>query len=176
MDPLEIFAAWVAGREADDPEGFATLVRSHPAHAAELEELHATWRRLAAASEASVVGASTDDEPGGSDPIPTTGKLGRYDVEGEIARGGMGAILRVWDGNLRRNLAMKVILDREAPPETEAPSPGRAKELARFLEEARVTGQLDHPGIVPVHELGLETSRTGRRTSTSSRRPTPPST
>lgn len=30
--------------------------------------------------------------------------------------------------------------------------------LARFLEKAPVTGQLDHPGIVPIHELGLETS------------------
>jgi formylglycine-generating enzyme required for sulfatase activity/tRNA A-37 threonylcarbamoyl transferase component Bud32 len=35
-------------------------------------------------------------------------------------------------------------------------SPSKSKSIARFLEEARVTGQLDHPGIVPVHELGID--------------------
>ncbi len=77
----------------------------------------------------------------------------RYVQRGELARGGMGQILRVWDEDLRRELAMKVVLDEsgraaagEIPP----------KVLGRFLEEAQVTGQLDHPGIVPVHELGLD--------------------
>jgi formylglycine-generating enzyme required for sulfatase activity/serine/threonine protein kinase len=80
----------------------------------------------------------------------------RYKLEGELARGGMGAILRVWDDDLRRHLAMKVVLGKG-----EAPASGRtptidARVLARFLEEAQVTGQLDHPGIVPVHELGID--------------------
>lgn len=78
----------------------------------------------------------------------------RYTFKGEVARGGMGAILKVWDGDLRRNLAMKVILGgaQETQHEKEVPDPSR---IARFLEEAQVTGQLDHPGIVPVHELGV---------------------
>jgi tetratricopeptide (TPR) repeat protein len=79
----------------------------------------------------------------------------RYRLEGEVARGGMGAILRVWDEDIRRHLAMKVILGRgEAQPIGETPDVD-PRQLARFLEEAQVTGQLDHPGIVPVHELGL---------------------
>jgi formylglycine-generating enzyme required for sulfatase activity/serine/threonine protein kinase len=82
--------------------------------------------------------------------------FGRYTVEGEIARGGMGAILRVWDADLRRHLAMKVVLGEDGASPASGSPPIRPKALARFLEEAQVTGQLDHPGIVPVHELGLD--------------------
>jgi serine/threonine protein kinase/Flp pilus assembly protein TadD len=80
----------------------------------------------------------------------------RYKVEGEVARGGMGAILRVWDADLRRHLAMKVALAKGDAPAS-GPTPRLdTRLLSRFLEEAQVTGQLDHPGIVPVHELGLD--------------------
>jgi serine/threonine protein kinase/tetratricopeptide (TPR) repeat protein len=80
----------------------------------------------------------------------------RYKVEGEVARGGMGAILRVWDADLRRHLAMKVALAKGDAPSS-GPTPRLdTRLLSRFLEEAQVTGQLDHPGIVPVHELGLD--------------------
>jgi len=83
-------------------------------------------------------------------------KSPRYKLEGEVARGGMGAILRVWDEDLRRYLAMKVVLGKgDAPGSARTPQVD-TRALARFLEEAQVTGQLDHPGIVPVHELGLD--------------------
>jgi formylglycine-generating enzyme required for sulfatase activity len=77
---------------------------------------------------------------------------------GEIARGGMGAILRVWDEDLGRHLAMKVILGQ---PELGGGGDRKRtslehRTLGQFLEEAQITGQLDHPGIVPVHELGLD--------------------
>jgi len=78
----------------------------------------------------------------------------RYRIEGELARGGMGAILKVWDEDVGRQLAMKVILGQEEPTGESPKIPDRA--LNRFLEEAQITGQLDHPGIVPVHELGLD--------------------
>ncbi len=78
-------------------------------------------------------------------------EIGAYRVVREIGRGGMGVILRVWDEELGRHLAMKVALGGAGSP----------AQLVRFLEEARVTGQLDHPGIVPVHELGLDAE--GRR-------------
>jgi serine/threonine protein kinase/formylglycine-generating enzyme required for sulfatase activity len=85
----------------------------------------------------------------------------RYRMEGEIARGGMGAILRVWDQDLNRPLAMKVALDQGSLASSTAGADHEAathdpRALARFLEEAQVTGQLDHPGIVPVHELGVD--------------------
>ncbi len=80
----------------------------------------------------------------------------RYTLKGEVARGGMGAILKVWDKDLRRTLAMKVILGNVESSEQGSTPSVAARTLGRFLEEAQVTGQLDHPGIVPVHELGVD--------------------
>ncbi|MHC5039702.1 MAG: protein kinase domain-containing protein [Planctomycetota bacterium] len=68
----------------------------------------------------------------------------RYHLLGEIARGGMGAIVKLVDNDIRRPVAMKVILGDDVKERVE-----------RFVEEAQVTGQLEHPNIVPVHELGL---------------------
>ena len=83
-------------------------------------------------------------------------RTSRYELKGEVARGGMGAILKVWDEDLRRTLAMKVTLGKvEGGASTDTPSVDE-RTLGRFLEEAQVTGQLDHPGIVPVHDLGLD--------------------
>ena len=73
-----------------------------------------------------------------------TGEPGRYVPRGEIARGGMGAIQRVFDRVLLRTVAMKTLL-------YPAKSGPRAD---RFVEEAQITGQLDHPNIVPVYEFG----------------------
>jgi serine/threonine protein kinase/formylglycine-generating enzyme required for sulfatase activity len=79
----------------------------------------------------------------------------RYKLLGEVGRGGMGAVIRVWDEDLRRTLAMKVVLGKEDKSARGATPPVDSRTLGRFLEEAQITGQLDHPGIVPVHELGL---------------------
>ena len=67
-----------------------------------------------------------------------------------VGSGGMGTVLRVYDEDLRRYLAKKVI-SRDADDDS-----SHARKLGRFLEEAQVTAQLDHPGIVPVHELGVD--------------------
>jgi serine/threonine protein kinase len=80
----------------------------------------------------------------------------RYRLEGEIGHGGMGAVLGVWDEDLRRHLAMKVMLGKGAGSGSGRTPSADPRHLARFLEEAQVTGQLDHPNIVPVHELGLD--------------------
>ena len=100
----------------------------------------------------------------GSLPLPTDGSpsaasTGRYVVRREIARGGMGAIYKVRDKDLRRSLAMKVILGGESG-HREPGEPVSPEFLNRFLEEAQITAQLAHPGVVPVHELGVD--RTGR--------------
>ena len=79
----------------------------------------------------------------------------RYEMKGEIARGGMGVIHRVYDRVLERPLAMKVLDSRHVSLNDDA-SPIDGEALGRFLEEARITGQLDHPGIVPVHDIGLD--------------------
>jgi len=84
-------------------------------------------------------------EPEGGPP-PAAGEFA-YEVRGEIARGGMGVVHEAWDPVLRRPLAMKRVRED---------AQGDAGRLRRFLREARVTAQLDHPGVVPVHELRLD--------------------
>jgi WD40 repeat protein/tRNA A-37 threonylcarbamoyl transferase component Bud32 len=80
----------------------------------------------------------------------------RYTVLGAVAQGGMGRILRAWDEALGREVAMKVV-PRAAPLDaSEDEVVDHERRLARFLDEARITAQLDHPGIVPVYEIGLD--------------------
>lgn len=79
----------------------------------------------------------------------------RYDVTEEIARGGMGAIFRVRDRDLRRSLAMKIAHGGSSGGTKPATAISR-EHLSRFLEEAQITAQLAHPGVVPVHELGVD--------------------
>ncbi len=85
-----------------------------------------------------------------------TAPQSRFRLKGQIGQGGMGAVLRAWDEDLRRHVALKVMLGKAGAEATgDTPQIDPAK-LGRFLEEAQVTGQLEHPGIVPVHELGLD--------------------
>jgi serine/threonine protein kinase len=75
----------------------------------------------------------------------------RYTALGEIARGGMGAIVKMVDNDIGRPVAMKVILGGVGGSK-QGEETARA---LRFVEEAQITGQLEHPNIVPLHELGI---------------------
>jgi tetratricopeptide (TPR) repeat protein len=77
-----------------------------------------------------------------SPPPPLTQ---RYTLGSEIARGGMGVIYRASDAILSREVAVKVLQERYAP---------ESRAALRFAGEARITGQLQHPSIPPVHDLG----------------------
>jgi serine/threonine-protein kinase len=87
----------------------------------------------------------------GSNAMPAPAdRAGRLQLLGEIARGGMGAVLKGRDADLGRDLAVKVLLERHRDdPEL----------IRRFVEEAQIAGQLQHPGIVPVYELGAFADR-----------------
>ena len=65
----------------------------------------------------------------------------RYEPLELLGKGGMGEVWRVYDAQLDRSVAMKIIGERIA---------GRS----RFVLEARATAKLQHPGIVPIHDLG----------------------
>ena len=79
-----------------------------------------------------------------SDARPTGRLSRRYDVLQGIAAGGMGTIYRAHDRQLDREVALKVLASgRDAPAL-----------LQRFVTEARVLAQLQHPGIPPVYEEG----------------------
>ncbi|MCA8916283.1 MAG: protein kinase [Planctomycetes bacterium] len=80
----------------------------------------------------------------------------RYKVIGEIARGGMGAVLEVQDSDLDRRVAMKVLLRDTRKKDSDSGSPLDTGPVNRFIAEAQLTGWLEHPNIVPVHELGLD--------------------
>lgn len=78
----------------------------------------------------------------------------RYRVGPELGRGGMGRVVEAFDGALGRTLALKRIREDLLP--TDPRDPRRAQLVQRFMAEAQITAQLDHPGIVPVHELGFD--------------------
>jgi len=83
--------------------------------------------------------------PSGSGDAPKE----RYAVAEEIGRGGMGRVLLVEDTDLNREVAMKVLLVDE---ETDGMD---AEGLQRFVEEAQINSQLQHPNVLPVHDFGL---------------------
>jgi serine/threonine protein kinase/WD40 repeat protein len=76
---------------------------------------------------------------------------GRYTVKREYGRGGQSRVLLAYDEHLLREIALKELLgdieERGSRSTSQAAS-------ARFIREARITGQLEHPNIVPVYELG----------------------
>ena len=87
----------------------------------------------AARDAVSVMGANPDS------PIP-------FEFGRRIAKGGMGAILEGSDCKLGRKIAVKVMLDADAS----------ADQKQRFVQEAAVLGRLEHPNIVPIHDLGRD--------------------
>ncbi len=92
----------------------------------------------------------TRDDPGDAELLarlallPDAGEA-RYPVPGALGAGGMGEVLRVADAPLGREVALKRLHPRLAR------DPGQRR---RFVSEAQTIAQLQHPGIVPVHELG----------------------
>ncbi|MHC4992453.1 MAG: protein kinase domain-containing protein [Planctomycetota bacterium] len=94
------------------------------------------------------------DEADSEPPILPTGggdaasglEVRRYELHGELARGGVGIVLKGRDVDLGREVAIKVLQDQHAD---------RPAMIRRFVEEAQITGQLQHPGILPVYEMGL---------------------
>ena len=73
--------------------------------------------------------------------------VGHYKVGREIARGGMGSILEASDTELSRTVAMKVLLLKAAATDEVS---------ERFIREANILARLEHPNIVPIHELGTD--------------------
>jgi serine/threonine protein kinase len=92
--------------------------------------------------------ATGDDAPQPTPwPIHLAGALevrdpARYEVLGEHGRGGIGRVLRAYDKQLGRSVAIKELIKR-----------GGINEV-RFAREAMITARLEHPGIVPVHDAG----------------------
>ncbi|MBS0569122.1 MAG: serine/threonine protein kinase [Proteobacteria bacterium] len=72
-------------------------------------------------------------------------RVGRHQLLGEIARGGTGVVYRAWQPELKREVALKMLLATRLE---------RADALGRFRREAELMASLDDPGILPVYEVG----------------------
>jgi ABC-type transport system substrate-binding protein len=70
----------------------------------------------------------------------------RYEILGELGRGGMGVVYRARDPLLNREVAVKLISSTDLTTEIEE----------RFQREAQVVAQMDHPAIVPIHDFGRD--------------------
>lgn len=101
-----------------------------------------------------VRGDSPDDGVAGAelDPLPIQSVPDRYQYLAPISAGGMGSVHAVRDLGLLRVAAMKVLAPNLAHS---------AREVQRFVREAQITAQLDHPNIAPVYEIGVD--RQGNR-------------
>jgi len=102
----------------------------------------------------------------------TEEQVGRYTYRGgkdkaEVGRGGIGRVLMAYDEHLGREIAVKELLNPHGALDASEFASTQWEEqrgsvttarVARFLREARVTGQLEHPSIVPVYEVGRRDS------------------
>jgi serine/threonine-protein kinase len=88
-------------------------------------------------------GLSLSDVAEGQDEGPG---IGRFRILGELGVGGMAKVYQARDAELRRRVALKVL----APDR-----PVTRQRISRFVAEAQITAQLQHPNIVPVHDIGI---------------------
>jgi WD40 repeat protein/serine/threonine protein kinase len=88
--------------------------------------------------------APSEAQPGRTEGVTSIGPPG-YELLDEVGRGGMGVVYRARDLALGRDVAVKLLADRY---------PLNSPAAERFVNEARITGQLQHPGIPAVHQVG----------------------
>ena len=147
----QVLAERALSSERLRPDSVEALCRAHPDIAEELRALLPLMDALANPApeplvQLSEMHAEMLERQRASDPQ-------RYERIEEIESGGMGSVLRVLDRRLGREVALKRSRVRG---ETDGLRWSDAVTLRRFLDEARVTGRLEHPGIVPVHDFGVD--------------------
>jgi serine/threonine-protein kinase len=138
------------------------LLARYPDLADELEEVLAGQDRvecvtgpLRQMSRATRLGRhAVQDTPGPEeDPVALTGlpcRFGDYELLEEIGRGGMGVVYKARQISLNRTVALKLLRPGNW---------GDAADLRRFRNEAETVAGLDHPNLVPVHEVGERDGR-----------------
>ncbi|MCA8941351.1 MAG: serine/threonine protein kinase [Planctomycetes bacterium] len=149
---VEFLRLYAADRDAGRPRDVSAYRARFPGFEAMIEaEFDRLARHEPPGADASVSIAGTTV----SDPaeLARTIAQDRYEVLETIGRGGMGVVSRVRDRRLGRDLAMKVIAER---PNRKPGTGSNSVHWRRFVDEAQITGQLAHPGIVPVHDLGID--------------------
>lgn len=134
--------------ETAELEGFLELPAAELGEAGE-ETVQLT--RQSEPDEHDTIPSALDSEatvavpPAAEGSIQTSLVAGDYQIEKRIGKGGMGEVHRAYQRSLRRHVALKLI------PERLLPTPDQ---VARFQIEAEAAASFDHPGIVPVYEVG----------------------
>ena len=147
--PLDdLIAAYLQAVEADESPDRDALIAAHPEHAESLRAFFDDLDRVdraAAPLRFDPIGDLTADHDG-PPAIPSAIRyFGDYELQEEIAHGGMGVVYRATQSSLNRVVALKMILRGAfATP----------RDLARFRAEAESVAALDHPNIVPIYEVG----------------------
>jgi eukaryotic-like serine/threonine-protein kinase len=121
--------------------------RQYPQLAAELRELWGVMAVARAAGSSSPLIQQTQPTSfgKGGDWLPLPARFGDYELKEELGRGGMGIVYRATQLTLGREVAVKMILRGQFATRLDR---------ERFEIEAQAAAKLDHPGIVPVYEVG----------------------
>ena len=158
-EAVEVFLRWLEANERGETLGFEELCERHPERRARLVALNRAHEFARTLLDARVPdpppGAPASEPAPGAPPLAEAAPTARYVVQRELARGGMGAVLEVHDPSLRRTIAMKVVRSDAGFRATETPEDAERNQ-SRLLAEAQILAQLDHPGVVAIHELGLD--------------------
>ena len=134
----QIIAEYLAAEESGVAPPPSDVVAANPDLAEELRNFFASRQELAVA---------LPNEPLRKKFVPPKVRyFGDYELIDEIARGGMGVVYRAKQTSLNRIVAIKMILAGHLASDDD---------VKRFRTEAEAAGQLKHPGIVPVHEVGV---------------------
>jgi serine/threonine-protein kinase len=128
----EILADYLQRLEAGDSPNPADYLTRYPDHAAELRTFFRNHHWMGQTPAPAPVSLCGD-------------RIGSYQIESEVGRGGMGIVYRARQAGLDRPVALKLISSGVLASE---------EERKRFRLEAEAAAKLDHPGIIPIHEIG----------------------
>jgi eukaryotic-like serine/threonine-protein kinase len=144
-----VIAAYMLAVEAGEVPNRQNLLDRHPEHADALRAFFADLDRMDRAASplrlADRLEATSAVDANGHVAPPTVRYFGDYELLEEIARGGMGIVYKARQMSLNRVVALKMIL---------ADDFASSRDVQRFRTEAEAAANLDHPHIVPIHEVG----------------------
>src|SRR5262245_32127680 len=131
-----------AGKTAEE------VCRGCPELLTEVRQRWGEFRRIDAAVVELLPGLRTTPDVRAATPaLPAAGlpRVPGYELSGEVGRGGMGVVYRARDLSLDRDVAVKLLQDGY---------PADSPVARRFTDEARITAQLQHPGVPAVYRVG----------------------